>query len=56
MFDCPQAHFFTGPKESTCIEEGYWKPDPIQVKCIGKCLKRIYLNTFTELRGLNNAI
>ena len=44
MFACPRAHslMVSGPKESTCVEEGYWKPDPKQVQCKGGCLKRIY--------------
>lgn len=42
MFDCPRAHslMVSGPKESTCVEEGYWKPDPKQVQCKGGCLKK----------------
>ena len=34
-FSCPLGLEQTGPKSSTCMENGEWEPDPREVECKG---------------------
>ena len=35
-FSCLPEQEFSGPRRSTCMENGEWEPDPKVVDCIGK--------------------
>ena len=32
-FICPTGTIFTGPNSSTCMGNGEWEPDPMEVNC-----------------------
>ena len=38
-FSCPPGHVLTGPKSTTCMENGEWEPDPKHVNCNGVICK-----------------
>ena len=35
-FTCPHKHLLIGPHSATCMENGEWEPDPVQVECKGE--------------------
>ena len=41
-FSCPPGHVLTGPKSTTCMENGEWEPDPEDIKCNGAIYKRLF--------------
>ena len=43
-FSCLPEQEFSGPRYSTCMENGEWKPDPREVDCIGKLQYVMYLS------------
>ena len=34
-FICPNGLVLIGPKQSICMEGGYWQPDPRELECKG---------------------
>ena len=36
-FTCPHGLELIGPNTSTCMENGVWVPDPMEVTCKGYC-------------------
>ena len=34
-FDCPPQHVLIGPNTTTCMGNGEWEPDPMEVECKG---------------------
>ena len=43
-FTCPSELVLTGPISSTCMESGYWEPDPREVECKGECYGCMHLS------------
>ena len=35
-FTCPDEKVLIGPNASTCMDNGYWEPDPRGVECQGE--------------------
>ena len=35
-FSCPSGLILTGPSVATCMRNGKWEPDPMEVACRGK--------------------
>ena len=35
-FTCPPSHALIGPHSATCMGNGEWEPDPIEVECKGE--------------------
>ena len=35
-FSCNLGHILHGPNSSTCVRNGEWEPDPMEVECRGK--------------------
>ena len=35
-FSCPSEKVLIGSNTATCMESGYWEPDPYEVECQGE--------------------
>ena len=53
MFHCPSGLTLIGPMSTTCMENGEWEPDPVEVKCTGKSMIK---NIHTSLSILHTPI
>ena len=42
-FSCLSGLIFSGPMNSTCMENGEWEPDPQEVDCTGELGIRLYV-------------
>ena len=38
-FECPPQYVLIGPNTTTCMENGEWEPDPLEVECNGMPLQ-----------------
>ena len=43
-FSCNSSHILRGPSSSTCMRNGEWEPDPMEVECRGNDNTILYHN------------